>query len=157
MADRKKAMKKKKTLSGKARRIKGHDWEREVAKWFRSLYPGAKRGYQARGDSKAADVTGVPFWLECKCQERIQLLRWWRQAEEDSGQAEPALCIKKPGSGDVGEALFVVSGSYFKGILKAATEHAFTRDFVVVHNKPDRSVQGGEDPGGAPPTGEEEG
>ena len=51
---------------GKAERIKGHNFEREIAKQMREIFPCAHRGLQYQDGGKCADVEGTPFHIECK-------------------------------------------------------------------------------------------
>ena len=52
---------------GRSQRLKGHNWEREVATTFRAIFPDAKRGIgQARNASEVADVVIPGWWVECK-------------------------------------------------------------------------------------------
>lgn len=52
---------------GRRNQAKGAEYERDVAKAFRSLgYPNAKREHgQSRDGGDAPDVSGTPFWIEC--------------------------------------------------------------------------------------------
>lgn len=52
---------------GAMQRRKGARFEVAVGKAFATVYPDAKRGIgQARSASEVPDVTGTPFWPECK-------------------------------------------------------------------------------------------
>ena len=55
------------SLSGAGKRIKGHQWERDVAKRFREVFTNynVRRGVQSR-DPETADVDIPAFWCECK-------------------------------------------------------------------------------------------
>lgn len=54
-------------MSGRTSKVKGANYEREIAEVFRDAFPDAKRGIgQARSASEVADVEGTPFWIECK-------------------------------------------------------------------------------------------
>ena len=84
----------KKRLSGRGCRIKGHAFERDVAKIFRSLYgDGVKRGYQTRSGTEAPDVDGTPFWIECKRGKRTNPKAALKQALEAKDERPPiAIC-----------------------------------------------------------------
>lgn len=75
---------------GKNQRLKGHNFEREVAKRLREAIPGcnAKRGLaQAReGGAECADVEaeGLPIHFECKCGKQIPIVRALEQATNDA-------------------------------------------------------------------------
>ena len=51
---------------GKSQRVKGHNFEREIAKIIRDIYPEAKRGLQYQSGKHCPDVVGTPFAIECK-------------------------------------------------------------------------------------------
>ena len=53
---------------GKSQRTKGHNYERELARVFREVMPGAdaKRGLQSRGGGEVPDVDIPYFWIEAK-------------------------------------------------------------------------------------------
>jgi len=71
-------------LSGAARRRKGHDFERLMARALRALWPGATRGYQREtSQDKRPDVDNTPFWIECKRGKRTNIMAALRQAEKD--------------------------------------------------------------------------
>ena len=51
---------------GKSQRTKGHNFEREIARELREIFPDARRGLQYQDGSQCADVEGTPFHVECK-------------------------------------------------------------------------------------------
>ncbi len=52
---------------GKKSRTKGAEFEREIANLFRQHYPEARRGgHDQAGPAGAPDVSGTPWWIECK-------------------------------------------------------------------------------------------
>jgi len=56
-------------MGGKASRTKGHSYERELARRFQTVMPGAdvKRGLaQTRSGAEVADVECPYFWIEAK-------------------------------------------------------------------------------------------
>ena len=77
---------------GKAQRLKGANWEREVSRLFLEAMPGceAKRAIgQYRGGAEAPDVL-VPgvFWAECKVGKAPPLMRALNQARADCPKDE---------------------------------------------------------------------
>ncbi len=100
---------------GAMQRRKGARFEREVANAFAILFPEAKRGIgQARDSGEVADVSGTPFWPECK-----------RGAGStvDAALAQ-ALASKKVGSGP---ALAIVRRNG-----KRATASMYLEDFLFL-------------------------
>lgn len=47
-------------------RRKGHNFEREIARQLREIFPKARRGLQYQDGIQCADVEGTPFHIECK-------------------------------------------------------------------------------------------
>lgn len=88
---------------GASQRRKGHDWEREVARRFRELYPEACRGYQTRGGTaEEPDCKGTPFFIECKVGAMPNLKNALVQANEGMKQrmlkgdsAKPPIAVCK--------------------------------------------------------------
>jgi hypothetical protein len=76
-------------MGGRASRNKGATFERRVAEIFREIYPEARRGYQRRSGSDEPDVTGTPWWIECKVGKGTpQVYRaWWQAMEATDGRA----------------------------------------------------------------------
>jgi hypothetical protein len=84
MKARKRAKKPSKTPQqiGKLSKRKGAGFEREIANELKEIYPTAKRGIgQMRSSAEVADVDGVPFWVECKRQQRVNIHAAVRQAK----------------------------------------------------------------------------
>jgi hypothetical protein len=80
---------------GASQRRKGAGWERELAKLFRAIYPGAKRGIgQARSAKEVSDVEGTPYWIEAKCGARTNPRAALRQAQECT-DGRPVLVVCK--------------------------------------------------------------
>ncbi len=50
----------------KLSRRKGHNFEREIARELREIFPKARRGLQYQDGQQCADVEGTPFHIECK-------------------------------------------------------------------------------------------
>jgi hypothetical protein len=82
------------SVPGKAPRVKGHRFEREVSDLFKELYgEHVKRGFQTRDGSECPDVDGTPFWIECKKGKQTRPLAALQQAEEASdGRVCIAVC-----------------------------------------------------------------
>lgn len=81
-------------MGGKRSREKGIEWEQEIAREHRGLFPKAGRGIaQTQGGSDAAsDVEGCgPYSIECKWVENLSLRASWAQAK-----ARAAACGKIP-------------------------------------------------------------
>lgn len=79
---------------GKAERLKGHNFEREMAKVFRDFFPGARRGLQYRDGADAPDVEGTPYHIECKVGKRTNIKGAIRQAREAT-DGRPVVAITK--------------------------------------------------------------
>lgn len=111
---------------GRARRRKGHDWEREVADIFRRAgFMGARRGLsQARGGGKEeADVVGVPGWhIECKCGSTVSLAQAMRQSLDDAGEGEHVLVVARR-TGYVPLAVMVHAGAVALGLTDYAMQN----------------------------------
>jgi hypothetical protein len=62
-----------KVARGRRSRAKGAEWDRDVRDVLRGWWPDAKRGFQTRGAvaDNVPDVTGTPFWVECKTGKNI--------------------------------------------------------------------------------------
>lgn len=75
-------------------RNKGKRWEQEVARDMRELFPDVKRGWQARFGHDEADVTGSPFWIECKHHALVNIHAAIRQAMSDT-DGKPVLVVSK--------------------------------------------------------------
>jgi len=74
-------------MRGKSSRTKGHNYERELAKQFRDVMPGAdvKRGIQYRSGDEVADVECPYFWIEAKRGKATNIKAALRQAEAACG------------------------------------------------------------------------
>lgn len=80
--------------SGAGSRRKGHQFERDVAAWFREMLPGChvKRGLQSRG-AEEPDVCIPHFWVECKRGKKTNIKAALRQASLDTDGRRPlAIC-----------------------------------------------------------------
>lgn len=70
---------------GRSQRIKGHNFEREVAKDMRDIFGEAKRGLQSRNsEDKVADVIVPYFHIECKAHKKAPIRPALEQAKEDA-------------------------------------------------------------------------
>lgn len=71
-------------MTGKYNRQKGATFERQLAAFFRDIFPdveGIKRGLQYRGGQEAPDVEGLPaLWVEAKRQKMPNIRAAYRQA-----------------------------------------------------------------------------
>ena len=104
---------------GKLSRMKGKVFEREVARDLRAIYgEQVKRGWQAREGTDAPDVENVPYWVECKHHQRVNVRAAVAQARADVKKSKrelPILVVVK----DNGETpLAVVEWSVFLTMLK---------------------------------------
>lgn len=71
------------TLSGKGRRLKGHNFERRIAKELREYFSDAKRGYQSRNNVDLNPDVEVPyFFIECKAHKSCNIKAALKQALE---------------------------------------------------------------------------
>lgn len=67
----------------KLSRDKGAAYERLVAKMLAIVWPASARGLkQCRDASEDPDVTGTPFWVECKHQRNVSIQAALKQGEE---------------------------------------------------------------------------
>lgn len=82
---------------GKSQRDKGARGEREAAKLLARIWPNAKRGLQqARAANEAPDVTGTPYWVECKWQQRPSILAAFEQANKATDGRPVLVMTKQP-------------------------------------------------------------
>lgn len=77
------------------KRRKGVVGEREVTKAFESA--GAKRLYQLeRGGDTLIELLDFLFHVETKRQERLEIMRWVRQAESEASEHYiPIVCFRQ--------------------------------------------------------------
>ena len=89
-----------KTLGAAARRRKGHDSERWVARQLREIEPSVKRGLQSRGGTaEEPDVHFPGLHIECKCQKRPDAWAALKQAAEAAaGTDVPVAICKRSGT-----------------------------------------------------------
>ncbi len=82
---------------GKLSRTKGATWERELARRFGEVMPGAKvrRGLQDRDGVEAADVDCPCFWVEAKHQRKPRPRAALEQAEEAAPKGRVPVAVIK--------------------------------------------------------------
>ena len=82
---------------GASERRKGHDYEREIARRLRGLFPDAKRGWQTRGGSEEeCDIEGIPFRLEAKHHKSFPSVKAaLRQAARKEGDGPCVAVVKQ--------------------------------------------------------------
>jgi hypothetical protein len=84
---------------GRRSRNKGRAYEQEIARRFQHIYPNARRGLgQARQAHEVADVTGTPFWIECKHKRALNVHGAFAQAlaaKSVSASATQALVVSR--------------------------------------------------------------
>lgn len=72
-------------------RAKGKRGELEIAQFFSVFGLDTARGIQDRGP-EVPDVIGLPgVWAEVKRRERLEMLKWCRQAESEAGGDMPVV------------------------------------------------------------------
>lgn len=74
------------TMSGESSRRKGHDFERDLVRWFKSHGIDAERGYQYRGGgAEQADVIldGLPWYVEAKRRAKSAVYKYIEKAQRD--------------------------------------------------------------------------
>lgn len=87
---------KKKTLRAAARRRKGHDYERKIARWLRDCIGlPARRTWQFRSGEEAPDVTAGPFAVETKHQKSPNVRAALEQACASANPGQWPLAVVK--------------------------------------------------------------
>ena len=77
-------------------RKKGHNYEREVARQLREIFPQARRGLQYQDGEGCPDVTNAgPFHVECKRGKLPNPRAALKQATDDAGKGMIPLCVIK--------------------------------------------------------------
>lgn len=108
---------KKRGLSGKSCRQKGHSFERWVAQRFREVYKDAKRHleYQA-SEANGVDVVNVgPYLVQCKRNRGYAAINKIKEIKVDPIEGGVPILITK---GDNEEPLVVFSFEHFLELLK---------------------------------------
>lgn len=86
----------------KSQRVKGRAYEQHVAREFRRVWPGAKRGIgQARSSAEVPDVDPHPdWWVECKHQKSCSWRAAWKQATEaNAGKRRHQVVVTRDNGG----------------------------------------------------------
>ncbi|TPV96208.1 MAG: hypothetical protein B7733_05730 [Myxococcales bacterium FL481] len=96
---------------GRSSRRRGHDFEREIARKYRSAGFEARRGIQSRDGDEAADVEGTPWWVETKYSSvrHPNPVAAFRQATEATDGRPPIVWTKLAG----GDTLVTMSDEEF--------------------------------------------
>lgn len=70
---------------GRLNKQKGKEYEREVSKAFRELWPlSTRRGQlQSQSSSVDSDVHGTPYWIECKNQQKLSIPKTIQQMRDE--------------------------------------------------------------------------
>jgi len=120
-------------MGGRASRNKGATFERQVAEIFREIYPEARRGYQRRSGSDEPDVTGTPWWIECKVGKGTpQVYRaWWQAMEATDGRA--CMVVSKQ---DRTEILVTLQLADLMALLQRAAGHIVTEEHAELDASP---------------------
>lgn len=81
---------------GRAQRIKGHSFERSVARDFRNIFGEGKRGIQSRNEEdKVPDVENKYFFIECKAHKETPIRAALRQAIKNCPPDKMPLAVLK--------------------------------------------------------------
>jgi hypothetical protein len=111
-------------MSGASSRTKGHNFEREVAKQLREIYPDARRGLQYQDGTGCPDVVGTPFHVECKVGKKPNIRAALRQAKNDC-KDDSLVCIAVTRE-DRKEPTVTLDWTHFLEILKYANYGAIS-------------------------------
>lgn len=106
-------------MGGRASRIKGHSFEREIAIKLRKYYPGARRGLQYRDGAECSDVIGTPWFIECKRHRKVSIQQAAYQAEQAKPGSQAFLVVSKD---DRGKLLVTMEWEEFERFLYALDE-----------------------------------
>lgn len=83
-------------MPGRHSRTKGHQYERELARRFRAIFPDARRGLQSRMGYQGEAVPDVDipcFWVECKRGARVKYRAAMAQAVRDCPKGKMPVTI----------------------------------------------------------------
>jgi hypothetical protein len=113
------------SVIGKHARTKGRAYEQEIARALQELWPAAKRGIgQARSAGEVPDVTGTPYWIECKHKRKVSINGAYDQGVQASctrtgptTTTRPVLVISRENRT---EDLVTMSLTEFKRLVKEA-------------------------------------
>jgi Holliday junction resolvase len=107
--------------NGRAMKIKGSAFEREVVAFLRDHgHPYAERAYGAGRPGDVGDIDGVVGWtIEAKNHQKLNLAGWVDEAECErvSGRQPFAAVVAKRGGKPVGAAYVVMTLEQFAGML----------------------------------------
>ena len=84
-------------MVGRAERLKGHNFERQVVHALRWIFDRCARGFQTRGGTgEEPDVTNTPFYIECKASKNMPSVRGAlvQATEGTDGRIPVAICKK---------------------------------------------------------------
>lgn len=82
------------TLSGRGRRQKGHQFERDIANLLKKYFPDAKRGYQSRNQIDLVPDVEIPhFFVECKRGKQTNIKAALRQALEKRSKGDDRIAL----------------------------------------------------------------
>lgn len=107
----------------KLSRTKGANFERQIAAKLREIFPGAKRGYQARGAAQdGCDVEGTPYWCEAKTGKAPRLWPAWQQACAESDGRAPIVVAHRDQAvvGEGGQTIVIMDLDQWLGLLERA-------------------------------------
>ncbi len=120
---------------GKSQRTKGAAFERLVANLLKPLWAEARRGLvQSRAAGEDSDVTGTPFWIECKAHRQVSIPAAYAQATAAKAQRadpRPALVVSK---NDRGEVLATMSLADWMQLVERAQDQ---RDVEIARERLD--------------------
>lgn len=118
---------------GRRSRNKGRAFEQLVARKLRAHFPAAKRGFQSRGGTaEAPDVTGTPFYVECKHGKPardwqgalIQALQGSRERARGTGHplAGTPVCVVREDRGPILVGMYLQHASLLSGGVASLSE-----------------------------------
>ncbi len=99
---------------GTLSRRKGHDFEREIARELRDIFPKARRGLQYQDGQQCADVEGTVFHIECKRGRKPNPRAALRQAMDDVNTGRIPVAVVKD---DQRDPFVVLAWDDFKNLL----------------------------------------
>lgn len=100
---------------GKKERLKGHNFERYIARIFREIYPSSKRHleYQSDEAEEGVDVCAGPFIIQCKRKKKYSAISALYEINDKESKIS-VLATK----GDRTEPVIVLSLKNFMRIIK---------------------------------------
>jgi hypothetical protein len=101
---------------GASQRRKGHNYEREIARQLREIFPGARRGLQYQDGVGCPDVAGAgPFHVECKRGRLPNPRAALAQAEGDAAEGMIPIAVIRD---DRAEAFCVIRWDNFLDFIR---------------------------------------